>query len=332
MTDAVTAARALGFTELAAEGPALRERLGHFRKALGRQFVGKEDIVDLMTVCAIAGEPLLLVGPPGTAKSELVLKFREALGVADEDAFEYMLTRFTEPAEVFGPLDLGELRGGRYLRRTRGKLPAARVAFLDEIFHASSAILNALLTVLAERRFFQDGAAVAVPLEVLFAATNDLPVEDELVALRDRFPLKALSLPVHERRFGELVDAGLAGLADRELGRRPWAEGHATLADVVKARRYLTWQMGRGETPDRERFFPETTFGELRRLLRTLAREEGVPVSDRRVVRLYRLIRARAWLLHGGAVEREDLLLCAHLGETRAQLERLAERVPELLG
>jgi MoxR-like ATPase len=319
------------FSALSAQAPAIRERLGRFREALARHFVGKKEIVDLMTVSAVAGEPLLLVGPPGTAKSELVLKLRQALGVPDEDAFEYMLTRFTEPAEVFGPLDLAELRDGRYVRRVRGKLPACRIAFLDEIFQANSAILNALLTVLQERRFFQDGHPVPVKLDVLFAATNDLPEHDELLALRDRFPLKVLTQSVHERNFSELVDAGLAGFADRELGRRPWAEGHATLADLGRARRYLTWQMERGAA-DREKFFPEPLFGELRRLLRALVREEGVPLSDRRVVRFYRLLRARAWLLHGGAVEREDLGLAAYLGETKEQLARLAERVPQLLG
>jgi MoxR-like ATPase len=316
---------------LSAQAPAIRERLGRFRESLARHFVERHAVVDLMTIAAVAGEPLLLVGPPGTAKSELVLKLREALAVPDEDAFEYMLTRFTEPAEVFGPLDLAELKDGRYVRRIRGKLPSARVAFLDEIFQASSAILNSLLTVLQERRFFQDGQAVPVRLDLLYAATNELPEHDELLALRDRFPLKVLTEPVHDRHFSALVDAGLAGLGHRELGRRPWAEGHASLEDVVRARRYLTWQMSSG-ADDRAKFFPETLFDELRRLLRTLEREEGIPLSDRRVVRLYRLIRARAWLLHGGAVEREDLTLCAHLGESKEQLARLAERVPALLG
>src|SRR5713101_5725975 len=101
--------------ELQAEAEALRKRLNRFRTSLGRFFVAKQELIDLMLVAAVAQEPLLLVGPPGTAKSDLVLKFKDALGIADEDYFEYMLTRFTEPSEVFGPIDIAELRAGRYL-------------------------------------------------------------------------------------------------------------------------------------------------------------------------------------------------------------------------
>ena len=90
-------------------------------------------------MAAVAQEPLLLVGDPGTAKSELVTKFREALGVPDSDYFEYMLTRFTEPSEVLGPIDIALLRDGRFVRRERGKLPTASVVFLDEIFRSNSA-------------------------------------------------------------------------------------------------------------------------------------------------------------------------------------------------
>ena len=116
-----------------------------------------------MLVAAVAQEPLLLVGPPGTAKSDLVLKFKDALGLADEDYFEYMLTRFTEPSEIIGPIDISQLREGRYIRREQGKLPTARLAFLDEIFKSNSAILNILLTIINERKFYQDGDAAAGP-------------------------------------------------------------------------------------------------------------------------------------------------------------------------
>src|SRR5262245_5016885 len=107
------------------EADALRQRLNRFRTSLGRFFVGKQELIDLMLVTAIAGEPLLLVGPPGTAKSDLVLKFKDALGLSEEDYFEYMLTRFTEPSEIIGPIDISKLREGNYVRRVLGKLPTA---------------------------------------------------------------------------------------------------------------------------------------------------------------------------------------------------------------
>src|SRR5215203_7543434 len=97
------------FEELQAEAEELRTRLNRFRVSLGRFFVQKQDVIDLMVVAAVAQEPLLIVGPPGTAKSDLVLKFKDALGVSDEDYFEYMLTRFTEPSEIIGAIDIQEL-------------------------------------------------------------------------------------------------------------------------------------------------------------------------------------------------------------------------------
>jgi MoxR-like ATPase len=154
----------LPLEKLQTEAQGLRDRLNRFRLGLGRHFVDKQPLIDLMVVAAVAQEPLLLVGPPGTAKSDLVIKFKDALGIEGADYFEYLLTRFTEPSEVLGPIDINELRSGRYIRRERGKLPTARLVFLDEIFKASSAILNALLTVINERKFYQDGVPVPVKL------------------------------------------------------------------------------------------------------------------------------------------------------------------------
>src|SRR2546423_11527958 len=214
--------------ELQAEAEELRGRLDRFRRSLGRFFVDKQELIDLMLVAAVAQEPLLLVGPPGTAKSDLVLKFKDALGLADEDYFEYMLTRFTEPSEIIGPIDISQLREGRYVRREQGKLPTARLAFLDEIFKSNSAILNILLTIINEKKFYQDGVPQPVRLRVLFAATNEVPEQGELAALKDRFVLKAESRSVQEDYFTELIDAGLQASVNRGLHQRPWVEDHAT--------------------------------------------------------------------------------------------------------
>src|SRR5437763_9433375 len=226
--------------ELQQEAEELRGRLNRFRKSLGRFFVKKQDLIDLMLVAAIAGEPLLLVGPPGTAKSDLVLKFKDALGLADEDYFEYMLTRFTEPSEIIGPIDINELKAGAYIRRVEGKLPTAKLVFLDEIFKSNSAILNILLTIINERKFYQDGVPTPVRLKVMFAATNEIPEQSELAALKDRFCLKAESRSVSEHHFSALIDMGLQGEVYRGLNQKPWVEGHASLEDIRKAQRYLT--------------------------------------------------------------------------------------------
>src|SRR6202158_957023 len=226
---------------LQAEAEALRKRLAHFRKSLGRFFVHKQELIDLMVVAAVAQEPLLLVGPPGTAKSDLVLKFKDALGITDEDYFEYMLTRFTEPSEIIGPIDINELRNGRYIRREQGKLPTARLAFLDEIFKSNSAILNILLTIINEKKFYQDGVPVPVKLRILFAATNEVPEQGELAALKDRFVLKVESRSVQDDHFEDLIDTGLRAEVYRSLNQKPWVEGHCSLEDLLKVNRYLTY-------------------------------------------------------------------------------------------
>ena len=327
------------FEELQAQAADLRTRLNRFRTSLGRFLVKKQELIDLMVVAAVAQEPLLLVGPPGTAKSDLVLKFKDALGLAEEDYFEYMLTRFTEPSEVIGPIDIGLLREGRYVRREQGKLPTARLAFLDEIFKSNSAILNILLTIINERKFYQDGVPQPVRLRMLFAATNEVPEQTELAALKDRFCLKAESRSVQEQHFTELIDSGIQGEVYKTLNQKPWAEGHATLDDILKANRYLSHlfarrhRAGRGEEQnDRQAFFPTEVFDEFQRLVKTLVREDRIFISDRKLVKLYKLFRVRAWLLHGGTVSRDDLRLLAFLGETHKEIKLLREKVPTLLG
>ncbi len=322
----------LTLEQLQAESQGLRERINRFRLGLGRHFVDKQPLIDLMTVAAVAQEPLLLVGPPGTAKSDLVIKFKDALGIDGADYFEYLLTRFTEPSEVLGPIDINELRSGRYIRRERGKLPTARLVFLDEIFKASSAILNALLTVINERKFYQDGVPVPVKLKMLFAATNEIPEHSELGALKDRFCLKAACRSVQETHFIELIDAGIESQTNKDLNRKPWSESLTSLEDLLKAHRYLTLVMARKEPKDRDLFFRDEVMREFRRVIRTLVREDEVFVSDRKLIKLYRLLRTRAWIVHGGAVEREDLQLLSYLGDTREEIDLLEEKVPRLLG
>ncbi len=329
----------LTLEQLASEAHSLRERLNRFRTSLARYFVDRAPIVDLMTVAAIAREPLLLVGPPGTAKSDLVLKFRDAIQLSEKDYFEYTLTRFTEPSEVMGPVDIQELKGGRYVRRVQGKLPTAKLVFLDEIFKSNSAILNSLLTIINERKYYQDGVPTPVALEVLFAATNEIPEHTELAALKDRFCLKVLCQPVGDDNFMDLIDAGLAFQTNKDLNQRPWAEGHISLVDLRKAHRYLTLQMAATEEGndgttlrDRHRYFDDELLREWRRLLKTLVREDGVHVSDRKIAKLYKLLRARAWLMHGGKVTHDDFRILAYLGETVEELELLQDKVPRLLG
>ena len=325
------------FEQIREEVEDIRARLNRLRDTLASYFVDKEEIVDLMVVCTLAQEPLLLVGRPGTAKSDLIVKFSEALGLKDGEYFEYMLTKFTEPGEIIGPIDIDELKSGRYLRRVAGKMPEARIVFLDEIFKSNSAILNTLLTMINERKYYQDGQPTPVAMTMLFAATNEIPEFSELDALKDRFTLKVESRSVRAQQFEALLDKGLRNSTYKAFNQKPWA-GVASLEDFLKLKQYLDTLMLRGADSgragrhgDRERYFPDEVFALFRRVLRTLEKEDGVEISDRKVIKLYRLIRARALLLHGGTVTREDLSLLRYIPERLQDFQPIREKVDSLL-
>src|SRR6476646_1914772 len=170
--------------------PAVNERLRLLANTLERQFLGKDEIIRLLMIAVVAGEHCVLLGPPGTAKSALIRSLAELMQAR---YFEYLLTRFTEPNEIFGPVDIGAFREGVYRRNTAGMLPEAEVVFLDEVFKSNSAILNALLTLLNERKFNNGGTVMDVPLLSVIGASNEVPQDESLAAIFDRFLLRVRS-------------------------------------------------------------------------------------------------------------------------------------------
>jgi len=168
---------------------AIQEKLEQAAELLDSRFLEREELNRLLLLGLMSGENVLLVGPPGTAKSQLARAVSQLFGGARW--YEYLLTRFTTPDELFGPVSLQQLKQDRYVRQTAGYLPEAEFAFLDEIFKAGSAILNALLSILNERVFFNGQDRQEVPLLFLIAASNELPEEGEqLDALYDRFLIR----------------------------------------------------------------------------------------------------------------------------------------------
>lgn len=323
------------FEQVEPEVDALRSKINNMRKDLHRYWVDKEALVDLMTVGALAQEPVLLVGKPGTAKSDLVVKFAQAIGLDTDspDYFEYMLTQFTEPGEIVGPIDINQLKEGRYIRRVGGKLPEARVVFLDEIFKSNSAILNTLLTIINERKFYQDGKPVSVPMQMLFAATNEIPDNAELGALRDRFTIKAESASVRGHDFDGLLAKGMQNEAYKSAGQRPWAN-RASLEDFTKLRVYLQ-HIFAAELKDgkheRAKYFPDEVYALFVRIIKALEKEFRYEVSDRKVIKLYRLIRTRAFLMHGGMVNKSDLVILRYVSDRAEDLSAMQELVDRML-
>ncbi len=174
---------------------------------------------------------------------------------------------------------------------------------------------------------------------MLFAATNEVPEQGELAALKDRFCLKAESRSVQEDHFTELIDAGVQGEVYKSLNQKPWVEGHCIARRPAQGQP-LPDAPVRPQAPQRPRRGAERPRGVLPRrgvrrvpaLVKTLVREDKIFISDRKLVKLYKLFRVRAWLFTGGTVSRDDLRLLAYLGETHQEIELLREKVPMLLG
>src|SRR5512138_733909 len=162
-------------------------QLQQLRADLHGRFPERREVIDGALAAVLAGEHVLLLGPPGTAKSALVRAIAQAFG---GHYFERLLTKFSTPEELFGPISLKALEQDRYARVVTDKLPEAQFAFVDEVFKANSSILNSLLAAMNERVFHNDGAPLAMPLVSLFGASNELPDGKELEALFDRFLLR----------------------------------------------------------------------------------------------------------------------------------------------
>src|SRR5882762_6225683 len=195
---------------------------------LKRRFVGRDEVIDLIALAVVAGEHLFLYGPPGTAKSMLIRQFASAV---QGRYFEYLLTRFSEPNEVFGPIDLARLREGTVATVTSGMLPEAEFVFLDELFNSNSAILNNLLTVLNERTYRRGAEVHRLPLVSLFAASNQLPEDEALRALFDRFLLRCHVDNLPRDAMPRLLLAGW------DLERGEPAESSVTAGDLDGLRR-----------------------------------------------------------------------------------------------
>jgi MoxR-like ATPase len=180
----------------------LRQKLLSAFAYLDDGLVERETEIRLMMLAALSGEHLLLLGPPGTAKSELGRRLSD---MCSGNFFERLLTRFSVPEELFGPLSMRSLEADRYERHIDGYLPTANVAFVDEVFKANSAILNALLTILQERLFDNGSRRISVPLVCLIGASNELPESEELDALYDRFLIRYQVEQVSQQNLQALI-------------------------------------------------------------------------------------------------------------------------------
>jgi MoxR-like ATPase len=309
--------------KLGSESTRLGAQFQEVARTLNAHFLDKQEIIRLLIISAIAGEHLVLIGPPGTAKSAIIRMFARLL---DARYFEYLLTRFTEPNELFGPVDIKEFREGRYVRRSENMLPSAEIVFLDEIFKSNSAILNSLLTIINERKFTSGPQVMDVPLISLFAASNEAPNDDNLSAMFDRFLLRVLSENLDSYHFHELLARGVANEI-RLMTGRPSAPGSApgrpdTIRPVLSARQLRDLQ----QNFDRVMVFPDEFMAKYKGLIFQI-RSEGVTVSDRRAVKLLKLFAASALFDGRPSVCDGDFFILRHIWNNLDQAELLSEIV-----
>ena len=331
----------------------LRQRIEAAIVAMSEGLIERDTEVRLLLLAALSGEHILYIGPPGTAKSELG---RRLSRLCNGRYFERLLTRFSVPEELFGPLSMRALEEDRYVRQTNGYLPTATVAFIDEIFKANSAILNTLLTVLNERLFDNGSDRVRVPLLCLVGASNELPESEELDALYDRFLIR--------KQVSQVSPAGLLEMLSGGAGRRQAANlghpGAAPLASVnsvdgdddgsgtssssnsnavapneqqhkhTKAEALLT-----SEDFEETRARAETTvavppevlniIADLRSYLQDTC-EPPVYVSDRRLVKAVALMQVAAYSSGRTRLAESDCLLLRHvLWQRPEECERIYE-------
>lgn len=272
----------------------LRERVEKLLLILNKGLIGKEKIIKLGMLSVLSGENLILIGPPGTAKSEISRRFNRIF--KEESYFEYLLTKFTTPEEIFGPLSIHKLQEDKFERNTGGYIPTSRIVFLDEIFKANSSILNTLLTIINEKVFHNGVKREKVPLVSLIGASNEIPVgNDELTALYDRFLIRGTVGYVSDEEIElllETVDSEMIipeelKFSVEELGEIREKSGEVKVSDNIrKAIKDIRTEYNR-----------------------TFYDEKSEIISDRKLVKIMKLIRISAYINGRNGVDFSDLLL-----------------------
>ena len=274
------------------------ERFKLLLREMNRGIYEKETEISLSLLAALAGESIILLGPPGVAKSMVARQLKNAF--RDAHSFEYLMSRFSTPDEIFGPVSIQKLKSSdTYERAVDGYLPTADVVFLDEIWKAGPAIQNTLLTVINEKIFRNGNREMHLPLKLLVAASNELPAKGEgLEALWDRFVIRIESRPIKmEKNFRAML------LGD---------EGHTDLTDhtdlKISSEEYEQWSKAIDKIGVKEEVLD--AISSIRKSLRAVnvdeaAERRNIYVSDRRWKNIVRLLRTSAFMQ-----DREEVAVC----------------------
>lgn len=288
------------------------EKLNEVINFVKNTFVGKDEIIDLLGICLIARENAFLLGPPGTAKSAIVRTLSRC--IENGKNFEYLLTRFTEPNEIFGPFDIRKLKEGELVTNTDGMMPEASLVFLDEIFNANSAILNSLLLALNEKIFRRGKQTIDLPALMFIGASNLLPEDDALAALLDRFLIRIKCDNVDPELLGQVLLAGWALENNRKV-EKPTIQPE-DIQVLQQACRTVDL------SPVREEYL----------VLIAKLRNAGLVVSDRRAVKFQNLLAASALISGRTAAILSDFWVLKYTWDTEEQIEILAGLIDQIIG
>lgn len=280
------------------------EKLNKVLSYVKESFIGKNEIIDLLGICLLARENAFLLGPPGTAKSAIIRQLSTC--VEGGKNFEYLLTRFTEPNEIFGPFDIRKLKEGELVTNTEGMMPEASMVFLDEIFNANSAILNSLLMALNEKIFRRGKETRHLPALMFVGASNVLPEDESLNALLDRFLVRAKCDYVDPDLLDQVLLAGWK-LENNSQSEKP-SITPAEIKELQKMSRTVDL------SPIRKQYVD---------LVHTL-RNTGIKVSDRRAVKIQNLLAASALMCGRTEAIISDLWVLKYIWDTEEQMEILA--------
>ena len=296
----------------------LREKIEKNLETLNNGLVGKEKVMKLGLLSILSGENMILVGPPGTAKSEISRRLREILADSgSETYFEYLFTKFTTPEEIFGPLSIKQLQNDKFERNTEGYMPSSRIVFLDEIFKANSSILNTLLTILNERVFHNGLKREKTPLISLIGASNELPFEnDELTALYDRFLIRAVVGYVSDDEIEELLDI-------KETDMEIPAEIKFTESDLNEIK-------NESEKVRVTSGIKRTIIQIRQEYNKIFAEDNHEIISDRKLVKMVKLLKVSAYLNGRDKVDFSDLMLLTNcLWNNPENIEKVTKLVLE---
>ncbi|PXZ06467.1 AAA family ATPase [Gilliamella apicola] len=275
-------------------------------KVATQGFIGRQQLAELIILAAIAKEHLLVIGPPGTAKSAVV---RRMARIMDGNYFEYLLGRFTEPSELFGTVNLKKLREGSVETDTQGMLPEAEIAFLDEVFLGSTAILNTLLGILNERKFRRGHTQIDCPLKICIGASNSLPEDEGLAAFADRFLIRLFIEPIADSFIEDLLVGG-------------W-QAEFTHVDSVLSLNELSEMSEHLKNVKLDHIIP--FFADAIRLLR----QSGIVLTDRRVVKTLKLIAAAALVNGRLEAQKQDIWPLFYVLPTKDMQQRGQEILKE---